>query len=351
MDVSQLKLRSVVLHSVPKAALSGKDAAQPRLSDVIADLDATKRIFLEEKIKETLHAKARPIVEDAARQAKAAQEIRAYLVADAADRDLIATSKALATGLYLDQPGGAPAGMVLVADMTWAGSDTLLLAKLDQEVGMRAFITDDSGTTRVNIQYLDDLFVTERTTVFKIGIFAKPDIKNGLLSGQIVDAQVSGSGVAGYFLQHFLGCMFSQRPQELTELFANAAQEIINSSVVPDAEKRARYTVSLISTLQSQGKELDVKAFAREHLDREDRDAFISKMSERGVSQTPFRKDIELVQSRLKRVQIETHNDVFILAPPERLEDGTISVTPKEGGEGVDRVEVSGDVKSVTNHS
>ena len=350
MDVSKLSLREVVLHSIPKAATGAKAEKAPRLSDVVVPLDAVKRTFLEEKFKTALRAKARPIIEDPAAQAKAAQEIRDYLAAAANARDLVATSKALATDLYHQQPGVSPAGMMLVADMTWAGSDTLLLAKLDQEVGMRAFITDADGRTRVDIQYLDDLFVTEGTKVFKIGIFAADGVKDDQLRGQIVDEQASGSGVAGYFLHHFLGCGFSQRPQELTELFATAASDFINSSAVGDAEKRARYTVGLISSLQSQGKELDVKAFAREHLDKEDRDGFVSRMAERGVSTTAFRKDTELVQSRLKRVQIETNNDVLILASPDRLADGTISVTPRDGDQ-ADKVEVRGDVKSVTNHS
>lgn len=349
MDVSQIKLRSVVLHSVPRVGVSAKATAEPRLSDVVADLDATKRVFLEEKLKEALRSKARPIVEDAGIGAKAAQTIRDYLRATPSDRDLVATSKELATSLYLEQPGISPAGMVLVADMEWVGSDTLLLAKLDHEVGMRAFVTDEKGQTRVTIEYLDDLFVTEKTAVFKIGVFAKADMKGDLLAGQVVDAQVSGQGVAGYFL-HVLGCQFSQRPQELTELFARAANDVINSDVVQDPEKRARYTVALMSTLQAQISEIDVKKFAREHLDVEDRDAFLAQMTERGVSQTPFKRDPELIQGRLKRVQIETNNDVFILAPPERVEDGTIIVLPGENGE-LDKVSVTGDVKSVTNHS
>lgn len=349
MDVSKISLREVVLHSIPKAKALEKEAGILRLSDLPASLDATRRLFLEDKIKTALGAKARPVVEDPAAQSPAAQAIRSHLKAPAADRDLVAMSKQLANFLYQAQPGISPAGVVLVADLDFAGSDALLLAKLDREVGMRAFETNDAGQLRINIDYLTDLFVTAGTKVFKIGIFTAEDIRNDQLVGNIVDEQAGANQVARYFM-HFLGCDFRQRPEEVTEHFFHSAEDFINSARVPDAEAKARYSVALLAAMQSQSNELNVRKFAHDHLDKNDRDAFVSAMTERGVTAGTITKNTSLVQSRLKRVQIETDRDIFIMAPPDRLKDGTITVKKSEG-QTPDVVEVTDTVKRVTSHS
>jgi len=351
MDVSKIKLRSLVLHSIPKAKAAEKEAGATGLtiSDLAAALDATRRLFLEDKIKTALDSRARPVIEDPEAKSAAAAAIRAYLQAKPDDQDLVATSQALARLLYNEQPGISPAGVVLVADLEFAGSTALLLAKLDREVGMRAFTTNEHGQVQINIDYLTDLFVTAGTKVFKIAVFAAADIKNDQLVGNIVDEQAGGHEVARFFL-HLLGCNFSQRPQEQTQHFFHGAEGFINSSRVPDAETKARYSVALLSAMQSQSKEINVRKFAAEHLDKNDRDAFVAAMTERGITTGVIKKDTELIKTRLKRVQIETDRDVFIMAPPDRLEDGTITVKTADGSE-KSVVEVTDTVRRVTPHS
>lgn len=346
MDVSKLHLRNVVLHAVPKASAKDKQSVSVTLSDLPADLDAPRRAFLEEKIRTTLRYKARPVVEEQA--TPAANAIRDYLHADEADRDLVATSRHLAEQLYASQPGISPAGVVLVAEMEYAGSHTLLFAKLDREAGMRsAFVTTDDGQLRVDIDFLQDLFVTDGTKVFKIGVFSLDDIKkDSSLVGTVVDEQSRGHDIARYFMSTFLGCGFSQRPAEQTESFMRGTEDFINSVKVPDAETKARYTTALLGALQSQAKDISVVKFATDYLDPTDRDAFVATMQERGLSQGLIRKDLSLVESRLKRVQIETEHDVFIMAPPKRLEDGTITIKPGDGA-GKSVVEVTDEVKNV----
>lgn len=349
MDVSKISLKDVVLHSIPRAKVLEKDAATLRLTDAPVALDSTKRLFLEEKIKGALSARARPVVEDPGAGSVAAATIRTYLLAEDSDRDLVAVSKDLAVRLHRAQSGISPGGMVLVARLDFGGSDALLIAKLDQQVGMRAFMTDEDGLTTVDIEYLDDLFVTQGTKVFKVGVFAAADIRDRKqLSGSIADEQVSGQGVAHYFMTMF-GCGFSQRAEELTEQFVAAATRVFNSPTVPDAEKRARYTVALLSELQSQKTEINLQQFATTNLDRGDRDAFIAEMTKAGVTSGIIKKDTSLVASRLKRVQIETDSDVFILASPDQIDDGTIKLTKRDDGH--DLVEINDQVRRVTNRS
>jgi nucleoid-associated protein YejK len=346
VDVSKLSLKNVVLHAVPKAGAKDKGSVPVTLSDLPADMDGPRRAFLEEKIRTTLRFKARPVVEEMA--TPAANVIRDYLRADEGDRDLVAISRQLAEMLYASQPGISPAGVVLVAEMEYAGSHTLLFAKLDREAGMRsAFNRTAEGQLRVDIDFLQDLFVTDGTKVFKIGVFAVDDLKkDGTLKGTVVDEQSRGHDIARYFMSTFLGCGYSQRPQELTENFMRGAEDFINSAKVQDAETKARYTTALLSTLQSQANDISVVKFATDHLDPGDRDAFVSTMTERGVGQGLIKKDTSLIESRLKRVQIETEHDVFIMAPPGRLEDGTITIKPGDGA-GQSVVEVADEVRTV----
>lgn len=331
MDVSDLDLTTVMLHNVPQAGRSAKDAAALQLADVPVVLTAELRAFLVEKVRTALRNRARPVTEDVAAGSSVAAAIRAHLQASPAERDLVATSKALAQALHDAQPGNSPSGMVLVADVVLAGGQALLLAKLDIETGVAASTTVASGQTVVSIEIVPGLFVTDQTKVFKIALFAASGVLDGALHGQVVDAQMDGAGIANFFLQ-LLGCSLTQRAQELTEQFFDATQDWLNGSSVTDPEVRAKVEIALIAEMGSEARQLNPLLFAAAHVPVAHRDSFMGSLTARGVSATSFKKDIDLVESRLKRVQIETTTGVLILAPPDKLSDGTVAVSNEGSG-------------------
>lgn len=305
-------------------------------------LTAPLRAFLEEKVRTTLQAKSRPVTEDVAAASAASALIRSHLMVGA-DRDLVATSKALARALHEAQPGISPSGMVMVADVQLAGGDALLIAKLDIETGVAATTGQEAGQTVVSIEIVPGLFVTDQTKVFKVALFAASGVIDGALHGHVVDVQVTGSGIANFFLE-LLGCGLSQRPQELTEQFFDVTQEWLNSSAVSDPEVRAKIELGLIAEMGNEAKQLNPLVFAATHVPVKQRDAFLSNLTSNGVATSSFSKDTDLVQSRLKRVQIETTSGVLVLAPPELLADGTVEVS----NEGDGKVQIKDGIKRVS---
>jgi hypothetical protein len=343
MDVSKLSLRTVMLHSVARASKTTKDEHPPGLTDLPVDLTPVVKDFLEGKIRSTLGGvKARPVTESVALASPSAEAIRRYLQAAAGDRDLVATSKEIASRLHEAQPGISPNGMVLIADVDLAGDDALIVAKLDIETGVRASTQVVGGQYQAIIEIVPDLFVTDQTKVFKVALFPSTGIQGDALHGHVVDAQVDGAGVADYFLT-LLGCDLSQRPQEVTERFFDATQNFLNSGAVTDPEVRAKIEISLISELGNQGPQVNPLAFAANNLPASVRDAYISALRQNNVA-TMFNKNTELVENRLKRVQIETDSGILVLASPDKLADGTVEVS----GEGVGRVEINDGIKRVS---
>lgn len=343
MDVSDLDLTTVMLHHVPQAGRSAKGEAALQLADVAVVLTAELRAFLVEKVRTALRNRARPVTEDVAAGSAVAAAIRAHLEGAPASRDLVATSKTLAQALHAAQPGNSPSGMVLVADVVIAGGHALLLAKLDIETGVAASTTVASGQTVVSIEIVPGLFVTDQTRVFKIALFAASGVLDGALHGQVVDAQMDGAGIANFFLQ-LLGCSLSQRSQELTEQFFDTTQNWLNSGAVSDPEVRAKLEIALITEMGNEARQINPMIFAATHVPTSLRDNFADALTAGGVSATSFKKELDLIQSRIKRVQIETISGVLVLAPPDKLSDGTVAVS----NEGSGSVKINDGIKRVS---
>jgi len=147
----------------------------------------------------------------------------------------------------------------------------------------------------------------------------------------LADNQIGGSSVAQYFLSEFLGCKLSERPEVLTERFLLAAHQWINKS--DDAEKKGRYTVALLSELQSNSPKLSTNDFASRHLDINDRDDFANDMFGTGVPRRQFTKDTKLVASRIRSLRVDTKSGVMVVAPPEALENGVMTISDNEADE------------------
>ena len=241
---------------------------------------------------------------------------------------MVAVSKALVKCLQESQSPVSPGGIFVLADATQDGKSAVIIAKLEHQEGVRATPTTlNTGETTFGVQLLKDLLFTTNSRVYKVALFIGEEIENDLLHGVVVDRQMTGSSLAQFFLTTFLGCQLAERADLLTERFYNGTQSYINS--VTDPEKKARYEVALLSEMQSQGDTLSVLDFASHHLEIEDRDNFAQSLQGSGVPSRTFAKDNNLVKTKILKVKLNTEAGVTVLAPPETLDNGVVSV---EGG-------------------
>lgn len=322
MKYAGLAIQRIIMHEILRGTAKG---GKPQLSDVPTDMPEADRLFIQERIRSTLPKDARPIVEEPSSSVAPAQ-IRGYL--QAGDPDIVAVSKVLVKCLQESQSPVSPGGIFVQADATLDGKPAVLIAKLEHQEGVRATPTTlKSGEITFGVQLLKDLLFTTNSRVYKVALFVGEEIDNALLHGVIVDRQMTGSSLAQYFLTTFLGCQLAERADLLTERFYNGTQSYINS--IPDPEKKARYEVALLSEMQSQGETLSVLEFASHHLDVGDRDNFSQSLQGSGVPPRTFAKDNNLVKTKIARVKLNTEAGVTVLAPPETLDNGVVSV---EGG-------------------
>lgn len=326
--VAALRIESVVLHGIVKSIAGG--GAAPELSDVESAVTDRIRGFLQEQIQSSLKW-GRDIVEEPGMSSLPAQ-VRAFWNGESS---LLACSRNLAVHLQDTQPSQSPEGLLMVADARAGKQRVFVIAKLEHERGAQAHREPDSAGNMVyNMRFLDDLFFTTGSKVFKIGYFPLGDDPTANLSGLVVDRQAQAHHVARYFRERYLGCVWKEKPELVTERFYNAVQAWIDT--VPDSEKRARYQVGLLSELQSQETGLSVSGFANRHLDQEDRDPF-EREAHKVLPFREFTKAIDFVRSKILNVQLDTDTGVLVIAPPERLQDETVVV-------GADNIEIRGQV-------
>ncbi|MEV0382025.1 nucleoid-associated protein [Nonomuraea sp. NPDC050643] len=331
MHLASLRLRELILHQI--ASGRGNSDQPPLLSEAPTPLGDLDRIWLEDRLKRSLR-RARPVEED-----PELQGVRAIIRDNLEGHQsaLVKNSQELARKLQATQQKMSPAGILLVANAELRSSTSLIIAKVELEEGIRAREdTTEKGEATLAVEYLRDLLFTSAARVYKVGIFPQSDIHGGLLRGYVADTQSRGTVVAHYFLETYLGCKFVERSELLTERFSDAAQTWINR--IDDSEKKLRYQVALISELQSNKQSLSVGQFAYDHLDVDDRDEFKSEMQKSNVPARQFEKSLDLVKGKIKKVKIETQSDVWVVASPEAMHNGTVSIETTPEGQSEVRV-------------
>ena len=103
---------------------------------------------------------------------------------------------------------------------------------------MRAEESDDK-TAGQDVKYFSDLFLTSRSKVYKVALFRAVDVDESLLYGWAADRQMTGGGLAVFFLRKYLGCQHLDEPKEVTRRFYQHSQNWVNTRV-SNAETRTR---------------------------------------------------------------------------------------------------------------
>lgn len=316
LSIATLKVEALAIHLIQRSTKASP--SKPLLGEALTPLNAQNEGFLQDRLRGALK-KARPVVNDPDTASKVPAIIRGLLLDES---DLLEGSRLLAEALQGTQAGISPPGLLLVARAAIGDDPVVVIAKWEHERGARTQATrNDEGKLVYDMEFLQDLFMTEGSRVYKVAMFSRSTVTSERVEGAVVDPQSTGPSVAHYFRVAFLGCDYILRPDVLTERFHDAVQSFIDA--VPSPETRARYQVARMSEILSHKPELSVPQFARDYLDVEDQDGFVAWAEQHGVPpRAAVPKDLALVRSRLKRVQIDFKHGAMVLAPPEELEEG-----------------------------
>jgi hypothetical protein len=167
--------------------------------------------------------------------------------------------------------------------------------KLEREQGLRLRIAVVGDHTEVDLEFLRDLTLTDKTKIFKTSLLRlEQDGNAASMYGVVSDDQRGrdeGAGVATFFLATFLGCQLKTNPEKATRDFVLAAETFINQDIQTD-ERRANYQIALLAKLQDQSLDIRPRDFANDSIEPNDRPRFLQRVADHGLdpNQT-FAKD------------------------------------------------------------
>jgi hypothetical protein len=332
-DLALLKIRKAIIHEVPRRARN-LDPGGPVLSELESSLDSELELYFKQKIIDSLKSgQAFDIVFDPQSTSPVPGLLLRYTAVDE-DNDFVSMSQEMAKHLYSIQTGTNPAGLLIAIGCSAGDSRAFAIIKLEKEQGARIAQQTVGGKKTFDITLLRDLILTEKTKVFKVGLFVQ---KGDTL--QSFDAAASDhqrglyqrTELADFFLKRFLGCKLAEEPEVSTKRFYDVAEEFINV-FVEDPIRRTRYHGHLVSELTSESRDLSPKLFAEKYLVTADRQKFLTYLKEQSGPTGTFSLNRELIQSRLEKRLYEFESGVSILTPAAAEHD-RVKLTRLESGE------------------
>jgi len=294
LNLDSFNLQALVVHDVPQPDDEREGLI---LTDAEVPLDAQLRGYFERKITQSLRSRGLEVIADPTGSDVAREGVTSILADQA---QLVRVSKALAEHLDRSQTKRNPAGLLAVGIGTLDEGPVVAVLKLEREQGLRLRIEVVGDHAEVDMQFLRDLTLTDKTKIFKTSLLrlenaAQPESMFGLASDD-QRGRDEGGGVATFFLVTFLGCQLKTNPEKATRDFVLAAEEFINQDVRSD-ERRAAYQVALLAKMQDQTLDLRPRDFANQNLRANHRPRFLERVAAHGLdpNQT-FEKDTSLAR-------------------------------------------------------
>lgn len=330
MNLDSFHLNSLVVHDVPQP---DEEHAGLILTDAEVPLDAQLRRYFERKVTQSLHNRGLEVIADVTGSA----EVRDGVASILGDSDqLVPVSQAVAQHLDRSQTRRNPAGLLAVGIGTIDEGEVVAVLKLEREQGLRLRIEVVGDHTEVDMEFLRDLTLTDKTKIFKTSLLrleqaGQAETMNGLVSDD-QRGRDEGTGIAMFFLSTFLGCQLKTNPEKATRDFVLAAEQFINEDVASD-ERRATYQVALLAKMQDQTLHLRPRDFANDNLQPNDRPQFLERVAEHGLDpDRTFEKDTSLAKVQGFRMVFE--HGMTLVGKREDLE-ARVHVLDTAGAQGV----------------
>lgn len=343
-----IKVEHVAVHEIFKQRAG--ETVEPLLTDRLVALTPELEAFFAKRLVETMQSafgvQFEPDTES---------EVPALITGLVADHGkLMEVSRRLASTLQGAQPAISPPGLLVVLTGRTTDHTVAAVMKLEHETGVRSQLVEGRDGTKVfEITLEHDLFLTDNTKVFKAAVFRLPPEPNATSAAAPADvdvwmsddqAGVGAAPVARFFREEFLACIYRLAPEIQTQEFHTAAERFVNG--VTDAEKRVRYGNALMTELLSSRQQVTPRTFARENLDVDDQQRFLTTIQQAGVGSARFPKDVSRIRTKLRRTTIRTQSGAEVVARPELFDEGIVTVVSADE-EGPDRIEIRDKIKNV----
>lgn len=253
------------------------------------------------------------------------------------DAEFLAGSREIAAKLAEAQMARSiPGGMVIVFDGTFGAASVPFVGVIKAEV-QQGFRRSIAGTKAV-IEFLNNIFLTPATRLYKIGLMAFDDITKPRPEGRrafIFDSNISASNreaAATYFYEGFLGCALpSDGPYETMKFF-DLTKEFIRGSDLNPEKKRDIVDSLYVFVRDDQAKTFTTDQFGNRFLPAELKDPYADFMNNKKFTSNAVVRDTSQMGSRLRRRRLKFGGEIELSASPEALKTKVqMEAIPAEG--------------------
>lgn len=317
-NAARLRIEKIIVHDVPRT--SDKEDDGPRLSQVDSPINTELRNFFQERIRASLGAAAFDVVFDENTESPAPDLVFDQLGDES--RSYVDMSVELAQHLYSVQTKVNSPGLLAVIRGTIDNSSCLAVLKVEREAGVRLQEIEQSGMRTFNMTHIRDLMLTDKTKVFKAGLFVQNGDNKESIVGLLSDHQRGKNPrieVATFFISLFLGCRLRDAPGVTTKRFFHEVQEFINSEV-EDPHTKADYLSALITTMKSNASTIDPYHFAGDNFRGQDRGKLLSHLEAAQVPKRQIEKDTSLIEAALRRTRYVFDSGLSLMGPAESFD-------------------------------
>ena len=186
----------------------------PTLSEIESPLVPTVRNYIRDRVVGTLARNSFPVVFDPASGSPVPELVMDNLGNQSTP--FVEASQDLANHLFQSQTGSNPSGLLIVTQTSMEGVNSLAIMKLEREAGARVAAIRHQGKSTFDVEHLSDLMLTDKTRVFKDGLFVQEGTTLESIAGLVSDTQTAQwykSDIADFFLRRFLGCKLREEPR------------------------------------------------------------------------------------------------------------------------------------------
>ncbi len=232
-----------------------------------------------------------------------------------------------------------PGGMLIVFDGT-LGARSLPFVGVIKAETQAGFRRAANGRAAV-IEFLQNIFLTPATRLYKIGIVLFEDASKPAPGGRrafVFDSNISKSNreaAAAYFYESFLGCSLPNDGPYETARFFDLTKDFVNNSPLEPEKKRDVIDGLYAFVRSEQDPTFTFDQFGQRYLPAELRDIYSGFMEKRKFTPNAVVRDTSQMGNRLRRRRLKFGGDIELTASPEALKNKVkIEAIPAEEGKG-----------------
>jgi hypothetical protein len=344
--IENLKIRRIAIHEVFQREEDRKPI-QPVYADLLESWSEDATDTFRQRVTEALSVRAKSIEMQIVESDGNSHVANANnLIRAADDKQFIAESRRTADRLVSAQlHRNIPGGMLIVFDGTVGATNHAFLGTIKAET-QSGFRRHEDAKKQIITEFLQNVFLTPATRLFKIAMFVLEDTTKKMPNGWrpfVFDSNISQSHretAAQYFYESFLGCVLPEDGAYETSRFFDLTKEFVRKSGLP-ADRRRKIVDALITFVQADNaKTFTADEFAERHLPVDMRDPFTDFVD---AKQFPLRavvRDTSQMGTKLKRRRFRFGADIEFSTSPQALNDGLVVIKPGKaadfGGKGTE---------------